>query len=56
MTTTTLGIKVDDAFRNRLRVAAEAVDRTPHWFIKQTVLIGIEKVERDGAESGWRWI
>ena len=53
---TTLGIKVDDVFKNRLRVCAEAVARTPHWFIKQAVLTGIEKVEREGVEAAWRWI
>lgn len=45
MGTTTLGIKVDDAFRHRLRAAANALGRTPHWFIKQAVLAWIEKVE-----------
>ncbi|MFT4192636.1 MAG: proline dehydrogenase family protein, partial [Comamonas sp.] len=45
MSGTTLGIKVDEAFRTRLRGAAEALGRTPHWFIKQAVLSAIEKVE-----------
>ncbi|MFT4193832.1 trifunctional transcriptional regulator/proline dehydrogenase/L-glutamate gamma-semialdehyde dehydrogenase [Ottowia sp.] len=45
MGSTTLGIKVDEAFRARLRGAAEALGRTPHWFIKQAVLSAIEKVE-----------
>ncbi|RCW74515.1 trifunctional transcriptional regulator/proline dehydrogenase/L-glutamate gamma-semialdehyde dehydrogenase [Pseudorhodoferax soli] len=45
MSLTTLGIKVDELFRSRLKAAAEAVGRSPHWFIKQAVLSAIEKVE-----------
>lgn len=45
MSLTTLGIKVDELFRSRLKAAAEAVGRSPHWFIKQSVLSAIEKVE-----------
>jgi RHH-type proline utilization regulon transcriptional repressor/proline dehydrogenase/delta 1-pyrroline-5-carboxylate dehydrogenase len=53
MAKTTLGIKVDDVFRNRLRAAADAIDRTPHWFIKQAVLSCIEKIENEGTGAGW---
>ncbi|MFT4266871.1 MAG: proline dehydrogenase family protein, partial [Xenophilus sp.] len=45
MSLTTLGIKVDEVFRARLRAAADALGRTPHWFIKQAVLSAIERVE-----------
>ena len=51
MATTTLGIKVDEVFRQRLRAAAEAIGCTPHWFIKQAVLGGVERVERGGVKS-----
>jgi len=46
MASTTLGIKVDEALRARLRSAAEQLGRTPHWFIKQAVLAYLEQVER----------
>jgi len=49
MPSTTLGIKVDEAFRARLRAASEAVGRSPHWFLKQAVLSAIEKVEGGGV-------
>ena len=45
MSLTTLGIKVDEEFRARLRSAADALGRTPHWFIKQAVVGAIERVE-----------
>lgn len=45
MATTTLGIKVDEALRARLRTAAEQVGRTPHWFIKQAVLSYLDQIE-----------
>ncbi|KAF1045999.1 trifunctional transcriptional regulator/proline dehydrogenase/L-glutamate gamma-semialdehyde dehydrogenase [Xylophilus sp.] len=46
MATTTLGLKVDEGFRERLKAAADTVGRTPHWFIKQAVLSWVERVER----------
>jgi RHH-type proline utilization regulon transcriptional repressor/proline dehydrogenase/delta 1-pyrroline-5-carboxylate dehydrogenase len=46
MASTTLGLKVDDALRSRLRTAAERLGRTPHWFIKQSVLAYLEQVEQ----------
>ena len=45
MSLTTLGVKVDEVFRSRLKAAAESLGRSPHWFIKQAVLTAIEKVE-----------
>ncbi|MEI2414994.1 trifunctional transcriptional regulator/proline dehydrogenase/L-glutamate gamma-semialdehyde dehydrogenase [Orrella sp. JC864] len=46
MASTTLGVKVDEALRARLRAAAEQLGRTPHWFIKQAVLAYLEQVEQ----------
>ncbi len=45
MASTTVGVKVDDALRARLRAAAERVGRTPHWFVKQSLLAYLEQVE-----------
>jgi len=46
MASTTLGVKVDEALRTRLRSAAERLGRTPHWFIKQAVLSYLDQVEQ----------
>ena len=35
MGTTTMGVKLDDATRERIKSAASRIDRTPHWLIKQ---------------------
>jgi len=46
MATTTIGVKLDDDLRGRLRLAAERLGRTPHWLIKQSILTILERVER----------
>jgi len=46
MATTTLGVKLDDASRERLKRAAQSIDRTPHWLIKQAIFTYLEQVER----------
>ncbi len=46
MGATTLGVKVDEALRARLRAAAERSGRTPHWLIKQGLLALLERIER----------
>lgn len=38
MGTTTMGVKLDDATRERIKTAATRIDRTPHWLIKQAIL------------------
>jgi RHH-type proline utilization regulon transcriptional repressor/proline dehydrogenase/delta 1-pyrroline-5-carboxylate dehydrogenase len=45
MATTTLGVKLDDATRERLKMAAHSIDRTPHWLIKQAIFNYLEKLE-----------
>lgn len=45
MATTTLGVKLDDATRERLKHAAQQLDRTPHWLIKQAIFTYLEQVE-----------
>ncbi|WP_068829329.1 trifunctional transcriptional regulator/proline dehydrogenase/L-glutamate gamma-semialdehyde dehydrogenase [Pseudomonas sp. BMS12] len=45
MATTTLGVKLDDATRDRLKLAAQSLDRTPHWLIKQAIFNYLEQVE-----------
>lgn len=46
MTTTTLGVKVDEQLRGRIKAAASHIDRTPHWLIKQAVISYLEDFER----------
>ncbi|MBX8565264.1 trifunctional transcriptional regulator/proline dehydrogenase/L-glutamate gamma-semialdehyde dehydrogenase [Pseudomonas cichorii] len=45
MATTTLGVKLDDLTRERLKAAAQSIDRTPHWLIKQAIFNYLEKLE-----------
>ncbi len=45
MATTTLGVKLDDTTRERLKAAAHSIDRTPHWLIKQAIFNYLEKLE-----------
>lgn len=50
MATTTMGVKLDDATRERIKAAATKIDRTPHWLIKQAIFNYLEQLERnDGA-------
>lgn len=46
MATTTLGVKVDEALRDRLRAAATRLGCTPHWLHKQAVIAYIDAIER----------
>jgi RHH-type proline utilization regulon transcriptional repressor/proline dehydrogenase/delta 1-pyrroline-5-carboxylate dehydrogenase len=46
MASTTLGLKVDEALRARLRSAADRVGRTPHWLIKHGLVGLLERIER----------
>ncbi|MBV7438206.1 trifunctional transcriptional regulator/proline dehydrogenase/L-glutamate gamma-semialdehyde dehydrogenase [Aeromonas sp. sif2416] len=46
MATTTLGVKLDEATRDRLKQAAQTLDRTPHWLIKQSIFTYLEQLER----------
>jgi len=45
MANTTLGVKVDDLLRARLKDAAQRIERTPHWLIKQAIFAYLEKIE-----------
>ncbi|TCS36499.1 L-proline dehydrogenase /delta-1-pyrroline-5-carboxylate dehydrogenase [Paucimonas lemoignei] len=44
-TTTTLGVKLDEATRTRLKEVARKIDRTPHWVIKQSIFAYLESLE-----------
>ena len=46
MATVTLGVKVDEALRERLRRIADGLGCTPHWLHKQALLSYIDAIER----------
>ena len=45
MTTTTLGLKLDLRTTQRLKAAAEKLDRSPHWLMKHAAIDWISRVE-----------
>ncbi|WP_336748994.1 trifunctional transcriptional regulator/proline dehydrogenase/L-glutamate gamma-semialdehyde dehydrogenase [Pantoea vagans] len=49
MATTTMGVKLDDATRERIKLAAQRIDRTPHWLIKQAVFNYLNQLESGDA-------
>ncbi len=49
MALTTLGVKLDDTARERIRRAAHQIDRTPHWLIKQAIFHYLDALERGAA-------
>lgn len=52
MVTTTIGVKITEELRARLKSAAEAQGRTPHWLVKQAIIAAIDGIERGGAFPG----
>ena len=54
MASTTIGVKLDDALRARLKAVAEAQGRTPHFLIKQAIqslLDGVAETAEPPAEE-----
>jgi len=54
----TLGIKLDDATRERLKYVASGLDRAPHWVIKSALIELLEQEEtalRERREDEARW-
>ncbi|KAB8310731.1 trifunctional transcriptional regulator/proline dehydrogenase/L-glutamate gamma-semialdehyde dehydrogenase [Erwinia endophytica] len=50
MGSTTMGVKLDEATRERIKLAATQIDRTPHWLIKQAIFNYLEQLERGNAQ------
>lgn len=46
MATITLGVKVDEALRERLKLIASKLGCSPHWLHKQALLAYVEAIER----------
>ena len=58
MVSKTIGVKLDEATRERLRDLAEARSRTPHWIVKEAIseyLTREEQRERERIEDQERW-
>ncbi|MFZ5484798.1 MAG: toxin-antitoxin system [Pseudomonadota bacterium] len=55
---TTVGVKLDDETRQRLKTVADALDRTPHWVIKTALNAWLEREEaalRERRDDEARW-
>jgi len=46
MSTTTMGIKLDEKTRERLKKLGKTRDRSPHWLMKQAITQFLDKEER----------
>ncbi len=58
MGTTTMGVKLDDMTRARLKELGELKHRSPHWLMKDAIhqyLDAEERYEREKAEDLARW-
>ncbi|WP_075215452.1 trifunctional transcriptional regulator/proline dehydrogenase/L-glutamate gamma-semialdehyde dehydrogenase [Mongoliimonas terrestris] len=49
MAATTIGVKVSDDLRARLKHAADRIGRSPHWLVKHALLTALERIERGDA-------
>jgi RHH-type proline utilization regulon transcriptional repressor/proline dehydrogenase/delta 1-pyrroline-5-carboxylate dehydrogenase len=52
MATTTIGVKIDDNLRARLKAAAERQGKSAHWLIKQAIVTVLERLERGEDITG----
>lgn len=42
---TTMGVKLDESIRTRLKALGESRDRTPHWLMKKAICEFLEREE-----------
>ena len=45
--TTTMGVRLDEATRERIKSAAQRLDRTSHWLIKQAIYNYLEQLDNN---------
>jgi RHH-type proline utilization regulon transcriptional repressor/proline dehydrogenase/delta 1-pyrroline-5-carboxylate dehydrogenase len=50
---TTMGLKLNDVLRERLKACAEQIGRTPHWLAKQAVLNTLDRIEQGEDVASW---
>lgn len=58
MGSTTIGVKIDEETRRRLKALAEAKNRTAHWIVKEAIseyLTHEELTERERLEDQECW-
>ncbi len=58
MHATTLGVKLDQETRDRLKKLGDAKDRATHWLIKAAIIEYLnkeERAEREKREDAERW-
>lgn len=58
MSKTTMGVKLDDETRNRLKTLAEARRRSAHWLMKEAIsqyLEREEEIEQRNREADAAW-
>lgn len=54
----TIGVKVDQEIRARLQALADAMDRSPHWLVKEAIAQYLDRGEareRERLEDEARW-
>ena len=42
---TTMGVKLDEEIRNRLKMLGQTRDRTPHWLMKKAIVEFLDREE-----------
>lgn len=55
----TLGIKLDEATRERLKNVAQSLDRAPHWVIKTALMEFLDRKEaalKEKQDDEARWL
>ncbi len=58
MSTTTVGVKLDDEIRERLKALSHFKDRSPHWVMKTAIREYLDKeeaYEKEKQEDLQRW-
>lgn len=56
--TTTMGVKLDDDTRNRLKVLGATRQRSPHWLMREAIREYLDRAEQEEhrhqeADSAW---
>ena len=46
MSATTMGVKLDSAMRERLKVLGDAKQRSPHWLMREAIREYVEREEQ----------
>jgi predicted transcriptional regulator len=56
--TTTMGVKIDEEIRSRLKTLGEARKRSTHWIMKEAIVRYLEQeeeIERRNLEANQAW-